>query len=122
MNPVLERLFSPSPKDESYHIITFGEMPPLNARQKVRVPLSNLRMRYIYICLVLVMHCALGHIPAEVVDNRGDVGASTVRAIEQLSNEVKEREQLGVHGIVIFWLGDCLGCHVWVFLHGWRRP
>ena len=39
MNPVLGRLFSPSPKEESCHMIASGEMFPVNVRQNECVPL-----------------------------------------------------------------------------------
>jgi hypothetical protein len=45
MNPVLDRLLSPSPNEESCHIMGSNEMLPLNVRQKDMVPFMYLRNR-----------------------------------------------------------------------------
>ncbi len=42
----MERLFSPSPKEESCHIMGSGEMLALKLRQRVLVPLRYLRTRF----------------------------------------------------------------------------
>jgi len=46
MNPVLDRLLSPSPNEESFHILGSNEMLPLNVRQKDLVPFMYMRIRW----------------------------------------------------------------------------
>ena len=46
-----------------------------------------------------------------MINNCGDVGASPVRAVEQLSNECGKEEQFGGQELLISWLGDYFGCH-----------
>jgi hypothetical protein len=45
-NLVLERLFSPSPKNDSFHTIASKGMSLLDVRQKVLVPLRYMRLRF----------------------------------------------------------------------------
>ncbi len=61
--------------------------------------------------MVPVLHCALGQILVEMVDNCSNVRTSEVGLLEKLSDEYGEGEQLGVQELVASWLGDCLGCH-----------
>jgi len=49
--------------------------------------------------MVPMLHCTLGHILAQVVDSRGNVKTSIVGAVEKLSDECGEREELDVQGL-----------------------
>jgi len=86
-------------------------MIPLNVRQKARVTFRYRKTRFAYLSTFPMLHYAGGHVPAKMANNCCDVRASAVGAVDQLFNECRKGEQLGVQWLLVTWLGECLSFH-----------
>ncbi len=58
-----------------------------------------------------MLYCIVGHTSNDIFINCGNIGASAIGTVEQLSNECRKGEHLGLQGLLMSWLGDYLGCH-----------